>query len=151
MSALVEGSRLLDAVGALPVAGDGGGEKVCVVTLRIGHGASHPSPDDLAEASQTVRSCLREDDLVIPSRDGVLVLLGSGFGIDDAVRVADRVRHRLAESAPRGGRIVSAGVAVGVRGEPVLEAMARAERALGQACAAGGNCTVARSVNCRRR
>lgn len=143
-SAIVGGSRSRLALGDLPVTAEGSGDQVCVLAVRLGHGESHLSPEQAAKAAAIVRSCLRGNDLVVSSRGGFLVVLGSDTRIDDGVRVADRVRHRLADSATGCRRIVSAGVAVGDAGEPVLEAMSRAEQALAQADAAGGSCTVAR-------
>ena len=151
MTATVELATARGELAELPVAFEGVAARVGIVAIRIGHVGSRLSGAYVAEVCDVVRSCLRDEDLVIPGKEGVLLVLGSAFGIDDAVRVADRVRRLLSDTATGGQRIVSAGAAVVTPGETVIEAMHRADRALGQAYAAGGNCTVARSVNGRRR
>ena len=151
MTATVEIVRARGDLADLPVAFEGVAARVGIVAIRVGHVGTRLSGTDVAEVCDVVRSCLRDGDLVIPGQEGVLLVLGSAFGIDDAVRVGDRVRHLLADTSTAGQRIVSAGAAVVTPGETVLEAMHRADRALGQAYAAGGNCTVARSVNGPRR
>lgn len=134
------------SVADLPVASADLAANVGVIALRIGH----RELCDVVEVYDRVHPHVRAEDLLVATSDGMLLVFGSAFVIDDAVRVADRMRQ-LIGTDPTAPCIVSAGAAVVMPGEAVLDAMQRAQRALWQAHSAGGSCTVARSLSGRRK
>ena len=122
--------------------------RIGVVAVRVGApDAPRRDPHDDVVCEQ-LRDRLREDDLLVPVTEGVIVVFGAAGGIDDAVSVAERVRrtlHRRLAALRTNPVVVSAGAAVVTGDETVSDTLRRAERALQQAFAAGGDCTVARS------
>ncbi|MFM2437506.1 MAG: hypothetical protein RLZ55_317 [Actinomycetota bacterium] len=95
-----------------------------------------------------IRGLLRADDLVARlGGDEFLLILPGVHGLESAVEVAEKVRQHCAEPHQHDGLtyrpLVSIGVTLLRRGEDADELIARADRAMYRAKAAGGNRVVA--------
>lgn len=150
MSAVLESAPTLEAAEALSLFASAScnlTDRVGVIAVRVAVGQPGIQVDQRKVAGW-VRSVVRYEDVLLSMPDGVFVALDDVTAIDDAVRVADRVRWAVADGAE--GRlelpVVTAGAAVAAQAESVLQVLCRAGRALRQALDGNDGRTIARAV-----
>lgn len=98
----------------------------------------------LATLADRIRQCVRDGDTVgRTGGDEILVLLPGLHSLDEAAQIADKIRVRAAEPIPHDGSMLCATLSIGatlaIPGESVTDATSRADAAMYQAKAQGGN------------
>ncbi|MCB0923755.1 MAG: diguanylate cyclase [Mycobacterium sp.] len=98
----------------------------------------------LATLADRIRRCVRDGDTVgRTGGDEILVLLPGLHSLDEAAQIANKIRVRAAEPIHHNGKTLYATLSIGatlaIPGESVTDATARADAAMYQAKAQGGN------------
>ncbi len=98
----------------------------------------------LSTLATRISECVRHGDTVgRTGGDEMLVLLPGLHGLDEAVRIAEKIQHRTAEAIHHCGNTfhvtVSIGATLAIPGETVSDMTARADAAMYQAKRSGGN------------